>query len=54
MGEQDRMLVAERSDFFCERMLKNDFGAAFRNLYTHVFWTLSRDISKNGTSFLFW
>ena len=35
MGERDRMLVAE--SYFCERKLKNDFGAAFRYLYTHVF-----------------
>ena len=37
MAERDRMLVAERSDFFCERKLTNDFGAAFPDLFTHVF-----------------
>ena len=33
------MLVAE--SYFGERNLKNDFGAAFRYLYTHPFWSLS-------------
>ena len=31
------MLVAERSDFFCELKLPNDFEAEFRDLYTHVY-----------------
>ena len=46
------MLVAE--SFFIERKLKNDFGAALRYLYTHPFWSLSRDNSIQGVSFLFW
>ena len=41
MGERDRMLVAARSDRFCERKLKNVFAAAYRYLYTHLFWSLS-------------
>ena len=40
--------------YFCESKLKNDFGAATRYLYTHVFWSLSRDISLLGDSFPFW
>ena len=35
MGERDKMLVAE--SYFSEKKLKNDFGAAFRYLYTHLF-----------------
>ena len=60
------MLIVE--GYFSEGKLKNDFGAAFRYLYTHLFWSLSRDIllesflfwslsrdiSKYGTFFLFW
>ena len=43
IGERDRMLVAE--SYFSEGKLKNDFGAAFLYLYTHNFWSLSRDFS---------
>ena len=43
MGERDRMLVAE--SYFTERNFKNDFGAAFRYLYTQTSWALSRDNS---------
>ena len=39
---------------FFERKLKNDFGAAFHYLYTHLFWLLSRDVSILGDSFFFW
>ena len=48
MGERDRMLAAENN--FIESKLKNVFGAAFRYLYTHLFWSLSRDISIKGDS----
>ena len=37
MGERNRMLVAERSDGFCEWKLKNDFGSAICWLYTALF-----------------
>ncbi len=37
------MMVAE--SYFSERSLQNDFGAAFRYLYTHPSRSLSRDNS---------
>ena len=53
MVERDQMLVAERIDLFLWMKNKKWFGAAFRYIYTHPFWSLSCDLSIYGDSFRF-
>ena len=38
-------MVTDRVDFFCEKKLKKDFGAAICYFYTHIFWPFSGESS---------
>ena len=53
MGERDRMLVAERSDLFLWKKVKEWFWSCISLLICAFFWSLSRDFSISGDSVLF-